>query len=128
LFENHCINFSKVVIFMQVAKYSYRAEYGIKISPKERTILSEIGLEEIPTATNFVEYLADRYGMSQGGIWYTLKKLKKEGLLDFKEKGEEYKPLALTEGGVSVLRNNASPDTRQYYVKRMHFPQASLTV
>jgi DNA-binding PadR family transcriptional regulator len=107
---------------------SYSAEYAIKISPKEWAILSEIGLEEIPTATNFVEYLYEKEGWSQGGIWYTLKKLKKEGLLDFKEKGEEYKPLALTEGGVRVLRSRKAPDTRQYYVKRMQFSHASLGV
>ncbi len=111
---------------MQVARYRYSAEYEIKLSPKERTILSEIGLEEIPTATNFVEYLAEKYECTQGGIWYTLKKLKKEGLLDFKEKGEEYKPLALTEGGKKVLRNNMSPDTRYYFVKSM--PHVSLGV
>lgn len=92
---------------MQVDKFEPSLDIKkIRFSEKEVILMAEIGLNEIPTATDFVEYASEQYGMSQSGIWYTLKKLKKEGMLDFTEKGEAYKPLALTEGGMKVLRNS----------------------
>ncbi len=96
---------------MQVDKneYSVNVEKVRRLSEKEVVLLAEIGLNEIPTATDFVEFAAEQYGMSQSGIWYTLKKLKKEGMLDFTERGETYKPLTLTEGGMRVLRNSMMP-------------------
>ncbi len=111
---------------MQVAIYRYSVGAGGgKSSPekkgpsaKEAIILSEIGLDQVPTATDFVEYLADKYNWSQSGIWYTLKKLKKGGLLSFTEKGEEYKPLTLTEGGVTTLRNNMSASPARQFCAR----------
>ena len=77
----------------------------LHISSKEMTLLYEIGFNLIPTATDFVEYIADKIGVSQSGVWYTLKKLKKERLVDFMEKGEEPKPLGLTELGTKVIRS-----------------------
>lgn len=76
------------------------------LSMKELAILSEIGLGEMPTATEFVELVAEKYEVSVSGVWYTLKKLKREGHLDFTEKGEEERPLHLTESGIRVLRAN----------------------
>jgi DNA-binding PadR family transcriptional regulator len=84
----------------------------LTFSEKEIVLLAEIGLNEVPTATDFVEYASEQYKMSQSGIWYTLKKLKKVGMLDFTEKGEAYRPLALTEGGMRVLRNSMMPVNR----------------
>lgn len=95
---------------MQVDRIEYSERSGeIRLSEKEIILLAEIGLNQIPTATEFVEYAAAAYGMSQSGIWYTLKKLKQKGVLDFTEKGESYKPLALTEGGMKVLRSSMMP-------------------
>ncbi len=90
---------------MQVDKNMGSVDFArLRLSEKEMLLLAEIGLNEIPTATDFVEFASENYAMSQSGIWYTLKKLKKEGVLDFTEKGEAYRPLALTEGGMKVLR------------------------
>ena len=75
-----------------------------KVNEKEFVILSEIGLELIPTATSFVEYIAEKYEVSASGIWYTLKKLKKMRVVDFTEKGEELRPLSLTEQGKLMIR------------------------
>ena len=102
---------------MQVAETIYSTEFEkMRLSSKELLLLSEIGLDQVPTATDFVEYMAENYNMSQSGIWYTLKKLKKEGVGDFMEKGKEYKPLSLTEGGITVLRNNMTADkAKQFY-------------
>ncbi len=99
---------------MQVAKPIVRAvSAGVMlslISEKELMILSEIGLEDIPTATSFVEYIAEEYGCSASGVWYTLKKLKEKGIVDFTERGrgEENKPLSLTACGREVIRKKIS--------------------
>ncbi len=90
---------------MQVVKYKYNdGSENLHVSDKEVMVLSEIGLDQIPTATEFVEYISEKYGFSQSGVWYTLHRLKEKGMLDFTEKGEEYRPLELTEGGKNVLR------------------------
>lgn len=73
---------------MQVDKNKYSLDFEEhRLSEKEVLLLAEIGLNEIPTATDFVEFASEQYRMSQSGIWYTLKKLKKVGMLDFMERG-----------------------------------------
>ena len=99
---------------MQVAQTIVRAvakeAKPIRLSEKEMVILSEIGLDDIPTATSFVEYVAEAYGISASGVWYTLKKLKEKRVVDFTEKGrgEEGKPLSLTAYGKEVIRKRLS--------------------
>ena len=99
---------------MQVARISIRDAFAHQeyLSEKELLLLSEIGLDQIPTATLFVEFVSERYGLSASGIWYTLKKLKKCGMLDFMEKGEGYKPLSLTSVGKSILRRQGQGSER----------------
>jgi Mn-dependent DtxR family transcriptional regulator len=87
----------------------------LRVTEKELTMMYEIGLNVIPTATDFVDYIASKYQVSQSGVWYTLKKLKKEGIVDFTEKGEDAKPLGLTEFGMRVIRSKiVEVDKRQY--------------
>lgn len=97
---------------MQVAKTLVRCvEKNIaSLSEKEMIILSEIGLEDIPTATSFVEYISEKYAISPSGVWYTLKKLKEKRVVDFTERGrgEDYKPLSLTESGEDILRKRSA--------------------
>ena len=99
---------------MQVAKTIVReasaSQKLVPISEKELILLSEIGLEDIPTATSFVEYISDKYGISASGVWYTLKKLKEKRVVDFTERvrGEEYKPLSLTAFGREIIRKKIS--------------------
>lgn len=80
---------------------------------KDVLILSEIGLDEIMSATPFVDYMNEKYGFSKSGVWYNLKKLKKQGLLDFTEKGEEQRPLHLTKEGLERLRSSI-PKAREH--------------
>lgn len=91
---------------------------GLKVTDKELTILYEIGLDLIPTATDLVESISMKYNISQSGIWYTLKKLKSEGLIDFAEKGEVHRPLLLTQTGTHVIRSRIIdvPDRQYHYV------------
>ncbi len=90
---------------MQVVNRDREGFLKKTVSRKELLLMYEIGLDQIPTATDFVCYASDRFGMSQSGIWYTLKKLKRSGVVDFMEKGEKERPLTLTEEGVGILRN-----------------------
>ena len=88
----------------------------LRVTDKELMLLYEIGLNLIPTATDFVDHIASKYEVSQSGVWYTLKKLKKEGIVDFTEKGEEPKPLGLTEFGMKVIRSRITDvDNRHYH-------------
>jgi hypothetical protein len=88
---------------------------NLRVTDKELTLLYEIGLNVIPTATDFVDYVSDKYAMSQSGIWYTLKKLKKEGVVDFTEKGEVPRPLGLTELGMRVIRGSIVEVQHRHY-------------
>lgn len=90
---------------MQVGQLKYTTSFArFRLGDRAVTILNEIGLDEICTATSFIEYFCEKYGMSRSGAWYCLKKLKKEGVVEFREKGEEYRPLRMTEKGLGVLR------------------------
>ncbi len=71
---------------------------------KELIIMTELGYDEIATATSFVDYLCEKYGFSRSSIWYNLKRLKEKDVLDFAQKGET-KPISLTRKGVGKLRN-----------------------
>ena len=88
----------------------------LRVTDKELTIMYEIGLNVIPTATDFVDHISSKYQVSQSGVWYTLKKLKKEGIVDFTERGDEPKPLGLTEFGMKVIRSKVvDVENRQYH-------------
>lgn len=109
---------------MQVAKTIVRDVSErlnlFSISEKESVILYEIGLDEIPTATSFVEYMSQEYSCSASGIWYTLKRLKQKGLVDFTErgKGERDKSLSLTEQGRELMRRKRIETARSTYAGR----------
>ena len=77
---------------------------GIRLSEKKLVLVYEIGLHLIPTATEFVNYVAARHGFSESGVWYMLKSLKRAGVVDFTEKGEEQRPLTLTDTGMALMR------------------------
>lgn len=107
---------------MQVERLKYNSTLEVSFSDKEVLLLAEIGLDEIATATSFVEYVCDKYGISKSGAWYCLKKLKKEGVVEFTEKGEAYKPLSMTKQGVEVFRGyvyRAKPTGPQMPMIRM---------
>ncbi len=96
--------------------YTTMNNLGLKVTDKELAILYEIGLDTIPTATELVEAVAQKYEASQSGVWYTLKKLKVQGLVDFAEKGEAHRPLTLTSAGTHAIRSRViDVQNRQYH-------------
>lgn len=94
----------------------YIGNQEVSVSEKELLLVHEIGLNEVPTATDFVIHMAHKYEMSETGVWYTLKKLKKGGIVDFTERGEEQRPLSLTGLGMRLLRGGpVNQGRRQQY-------------
>lgn len=101
---------------MQLSTNTSGKEFGVRVTDKELTMMYEIGLDLIPTATEFVENVAYKYQVSQSGVWYTIKKLKAAGLVDFAEKGETHRPLSLTEAGTKAIRSRVvDVDKRRYH-------------
>ncbi len=110
LVHKSCIRVLKILFcgaLMQITRTILKSA-GIEkeLTEKEILLLSEIGLDQIPAATNFVQFFSEMYNVSESGIWYTLKKLKRKRVVDFTEKGEAYRPLSLTDRGISILRQN----------------------
>jgi DNA-binding PadR family transcriptional regulator len=89
---------------MQVGKQISYALEVFRLSGKEAWLLAEIGMDWGSTATSFVDYVCSAYDISRSGVWYCLKKLQKEGVVEFTEKGEGYKPLRMTEQGLEAFR------------------------
>ncbi|MEM4064377.1 MAG: hypothetical protein QXR16_02835 [Candidatus Micrarchaeaceae archaeon] len=85
-------------------KKIYRADYAKRISERERLIIAEIGRDRIDTASSFVDYMNDFYGIPKSSVWYLLNSMKKRGLVDFASKDELGKGLYLTESGLAYLR------------------------
>ncbi len=89
---------------MRVGQSSVTTLEVFRLSHKDAQLLAEIGMDWGSTATSFVEHMCDRYEISRSGAWYCLKKLKKEGVVEFTEKGEDYKPLRMTDRGLEAFR------------------------
>ncbi len=80
----------------------YGARFGI--SERERLLISEIGLDRIDSASCFVDYISEVYGIAKSTAWYSLKRLKSSGILYFLGKEEEGEQgLFLTEKGKEAL-------------------------
>ncbi len=109
---------------MQQNDTTRNRDLGLKVTDKELTILYEIGLEAIPTATELVESVAHKYDASVSGVWYTLKKLKAYGLVDFAEKGQDHRPLSLTEAGTRAIRSRVidAQNGQYHYIPRQVEP------
>ncbi len=76
---------------------------NLKLTRREQLILVEIGRDRIDTASSFVDYIEENYGLSKSSVWYCLKRLKELEVLGFASKEEQGKPLALTRQGLGEL-------------------------
>lgn len=75
----------------------------LKLSKREQLLLLEIGKDQIDTASSFVDYMHENYGLSKSSVWYCLNRLKEYGIAEFANKAEQGKPLRLTKLGLSQL-------------------------
>lgn len=81
----------------------HRGQRQPELSQREMLLVVEIGKDEIDTASCFVNYISEEYGLSKSSIWYNLKALKDHKVLDFATKDEVGKPLKLTREGLGLL-------------------------
>jgi biotin operon repressor len=56
------------------------------LSQREQLIVLEIDHDAIDSASSFVDYISDEYGISKSSVWYNLNCLKEEGVIDFADK------------------------------------------
>ena len=75
-----------------------------RYTERELLVLFEIGSDTIDSASSFVGYMCDAYGISESLLWYVLNGLKRKGLLDFASRENPRRGLALTPIGLRSLR------------------------
>ncbi len=83
---------------------------GLKLTEREQLVLIEIGKDKIDSASSFVSYISEEYGLSKSSAWYVLNRLKDKGIVDFASKDELGKPLALTAYGLGSYRRLKAAD------------------
>jgi len=81
----------------------YKIEYELKLTKREQLLIMEIDTDKIDAASKFVDYINDIYNIPKSSIWYMMKKLKEEGLIEFASRDEIGKPLYLTDAGIKEL-------------------------
>ncbi len=84
----------------------------LRLTEREQLVILEIGTDIIDSASSFVGYISDAYGLSKSSVWYLLNRLKEKSILDFASKDEPGKPLKLTALGRSVL-NEVTPKSKE---------------
>jgi len=85
----------------------YKVNYGkIRLSEREQLFIIEIGKDIIDSASSFVNYISEIYGIAKSSSWYCLKRMKESSLLHFDSKSEQMqKGLFLTDKGKNILRS-----------------------
>lgn len=78
----------------------------IRLSEREQLFILEIGKDIINSASSFVNYVSEIYGIAKSSSWYCLKRMKDLQLLHFDSKLEHMqKGLFLTSTGKEVLQS-----------------------
>lgn len=87
----------------------YTREYSEqKLTQRELLVLAEIGQDVIDSASSFVSYMSESYGLSKSSVWYNLNKLRELDYIEF----EPGKTLRLTPGGVNLYNSMGSAKTK----------------
>ncbi len=91
----------------------YRADAKkMRLSEREQLFIIEIGGDTIDSASSFVSYIKDIYGIAKSSSWYCLNHLKGLGLLHFASKSEKGAiGLSLTIEGKDLLSNLSTNPT-----------------
>ncbi|MCL4371800.1 hypothetical protein M1373_00565 [Candidatus Marsarchaeota archaeon] len=89
-----------------------RYENYERLTQREQLIIVEIGADKIDSASSFVIYMSEAYGISKSSVWYALNRLKERRLVDFASKDDPGRQLALTEQGNAVLHKLAGMRNR----------------
>jgi hypothetical protein len=88
-----------------VAQTIYRGAQAkvVALGKREQLLVLEIEHDVIDSASSFVDYISDEYGISKSSVWYNLNCLKEKGVVDFADKQHQGEPLMLTKDGVKQL-------------------------
>ncbi len=94
-------------------------EFSISLTKREQLVIIEIGLDRIDSASRFVEYMSDSYGISKSSVWYLLNRLKDKGVLGFASKDDPGKDLELTRNGRDLYRQTESQSKKilEYFTR-----------
>ena len=84
--------------------YPRLEQIKLKLTKREQLVVLEIDTDAIDTASSFVDYMNEMYGLSKSSIWYVLKALKEHGIVEFADKLHSGDPLKLTRLGQEHLR------------------------
>jgi Mn-dependent DtxR family transcriptional regulator len=74
-----------------------------QLSRREQLVIIEIEQDMIDTASGFVDYICQSYGISKSSVWYILNRLKGRGLVEFADREHIGEPLRLTKDGIQAL-------------------------
>ena len=83
--------------------YSGAQAKVVALGKREQLLVLEIEHDVIDSASSFVDYISDEYGISKSSVWYNLNCLKEKGLVDFADKLHQGEPLMLTKKGAEQL-------------------------
>ena len=73
------------------------------LSQREQLIILVVDRDAIDSASSFVDYISDEYGISKSSVWYNLNCLKEKGQISFADKLHQGEPLVLTYKGLAQL-------------------------
>ncbi len=73
------------------------------LGKREQLLVLEIDRDVIDSASSFVDYISDEYGISKSSVWYNLNCLKEKGVVSFADRLHPGEPLMLSRKGVEQL-------------------------
>ncbi len=83
--------------------YSRALAKEVALGKREQLLVVEIDHDVIDSASAFVDYISNEYGISKSSVWYNLNCLKEKGIVDFADREHPGGPLTLTKRGVEQL-------------------------
>ncbi|MDE1866052.1 MAG: hypothetical protein KGH94_05455 [Candidatus Micrarchaeota archaeon] len=83
--------------------YSRAIAKEVSLSRREQLLVLEIDHDTIDSASAFVDYISDEYGISKSSVWYNLNCLKEKGIVSFADKQHPGEPLMLSRKGFEQL-------------------------
>lgn len=80
-----------------------KVERLVGLNEKEKIVIAEIGTDEFQSASKFAAYISEEYNIPVSTVWYTLKRLRDKGLLEFSDRESNlFIPLRLTKNGLRL--------------------------
>jgi biotin operon repressor len=91
------------VIWVAQTIYSRAIAKEVALGKREQLLVLEMDRDVIDSASSFVDYISDEYGISKSSVWYNLNCLKEKGVVSFADRLHQGEPLMLSKKGVEQL-------------------------